>query len=430
MPHDADDIFLFVNVKSGGGVGEAFLEVPNPLDVQLRERTVYLHVSSLSEGESGNKPGFVKLRSVVSKGLPCRVIVGGGDGSVMWVVSEALKHGIDPRSQMHLGLVPLGTGNDFAQALGWGGENPDCRALIRDDCARIKDLVHDWYRAKTELHDVWNVNMKVRPDDGCFVQREEELSEVTELNVKMCLYLGIAKDAELAYQVELHRTKSQCCNKLVYAWQGCMIAMHFFCCAGQRVQRVLRGLYAGTTSSDQKVFETGLLSQGPRLYSNPEMLLCLNINSFAGGVARDLWKDSWRVGTSDPLDDDLLDLEQDPADRKLEVLTLSRLLRVAMPTNNILAGRRVFQGAPLHFEFKQRRHRRLVTYCQVDGESYKLENPISLTITFDKQLSVLRKVAKSNPGGCCAPFYTYSFADSPETTDCSDDNTDNSDLNE
>ena len=50
---------------------------------------------------------------------------------------------------------------------------------------------------------------------------------------------GIAKDAELAYQaaswsekkskrfdfhltlqVELHRTKSQCLNKLVYAWQG------------------------------------------------------------------------------------------------------------------------------------------------------------------------------------------------------------------
>ncbi len=43
----------------------------------------------------------------------------GGDGTIMWVVSELSKHGIDPMSTP-IAVIPLGTGNDFSQALGWG----------------------------------------------------------------------------------------------------------------------------------------------------------------------------------------------------------------------------------------------------------------------------------------------------------------------
>lgn len=49
-----------------------------------------------------------------------RVIVGGGDGTVMWVVEEMIKYNIDVE-KCPIGIVPFGTGNDFSRVLGWGG---------------------------------------------------------------------------------------------------------------------------------------------------------------------------------------------------------------------------------------------------------------------------------------------------------------------
>jgi len=49
-----------------------------------------------------------------------RVVVGGGDGTVLWVVNEMIKIGID-FSNCPIGIIPFGTGNDFSRVLGWGG---------------------------------------------------------------------------------------------------------------------------------------------------------------------------------------------------------------------------------------------------------------------------------------------------------------------
>lgn len=424
VPYDESlvPLFLFVNPNSGGGIGEAFLKVPRPFDAQLRNShsRARLWVFSLYEGRPGDKPGFHFLREVVKSYHSVRVFIGGGDGTVMWVVGEAQLHGIQTETSLKIGMVPLGTGNDFAQALGWGGRNPDADALLRNNCEMLDEMVQEWVRAEPEIQDVWKVRLKVHEEDGFIYNKDavmmnDDGSERTSLETHMLLYCGIAKDAELAYQVELHRTKSQCLNKLVYAWQGIMISLHFFCCVGQRVQRVLRGLYHGTDKESSPIFEVGCRSRGPRLYSNPEMLLCLNINSYGGGVARNLWRNSWRCGTSEPMED-LLESEQDPGDRALEVITLSRLLRAAMPTNSVLGGRRVFQGAPLHFEFKQRNYRDLITFFQVDGESYKLQNPISLTIWHDQQIAVLHKVENRRPG-CCGTVCGNESSATDSTTD-------------
>lgn len=49
----------------------------------------------------------------------CYVIVCGGDGTVMWVVTEMKKHDVKI-IEAPIGVIPLGTGNDFSRELGWG----------------------------------------------------------------------------------------------------------------------------------------------------------------------------------------------------------------------------------------------------------------------------------------------------------------------
>jgi diacylglycerol kinase family enzyme len=52
------------------------------------------------------------------KGTPnLRVVIGGGDGSINWVLSCMLAEGM---TDVPAGCIPLGTGNDSSRAFGWG----------------------------------------------------------------------------------------------------------------------------------------------------------------------------------------------------------------------------------------------------------------------------------------------------------------------
>jgi diacylglycerol kinase (ATP) len=59
------------------------------------------------------------LKLLVERNFNVKVIICGGDGTVMWVISELNKYNIDTELTP-LAIIPLGTGNDFSQYLGWG----------------------------------------------------------------------------------------------------------------------------------------------------------------------------------------------------------------------------------------------------------------------------------------------------------------------
>lgn len=97
---------VFVNEKSGRGRARWLLD-------RLREREARLHhavVVSASTAESARE----ELSRALDAG-PERVVIFGGDGTTHLVANKVLERG--QGGEVTLGLVPAGTGSDFARAL-------------------------------------------------------------------------------------------------------------------------------------------------------------------------------------------------------------------------------------------------------------------------------------------------------------------------
>ena len=99
------------------------------------EKTL-LHIYSLNE-EKSRLRGFRKITRTEHG----RIVIAGGDGSVMWVYDHLLKFNIDPML-FPIAIIPFGTGNDLAAFSRWGRKPP--RSLIGDYMLSLQRHVTQW----------------------------------------------------------------------------------------------------------------------------------------------------------------------------------------------------------------------------------------------------------------------------------------------
>lgn len=161
-----------------------------------------------------------------------------------------------------------------------------------------------------EDFDIWDVKCVVQ-EGGYFqvVQKtKEHFNKVVlrdkegkanrrVLKKRMSNYFSFGVDARIGFGFDKGRTGSALCNKCVYCWEGFKkmfirtrrineVIENF----GPLHERVLRRSVADVESLQDDA-EHRVQKMGHQITGSPATLVCLNIDSYSGGV-RDIWRNA------------------------------------------------------------------------------------------------------------------------------------------
>ncbi|XP_057293512.1 diacylglycerol kinase beta-like isoform X1 [Hydractinia symbiolongicarpus] len=328
-------LVVFVNPKSGGRQGARLL---NKFRYILNPRQVF------NLADNGPLPGLKFFSQVPN----FRVLCCGGDGTAGWILST-----IDRLSSIKqrpaMSILPLGTGNDLARCLGWGGGY---------DGGSIDKCLWKTANSSVVMMDRWQID--------CEETEKSEEGDVMPQSI-MNNYFSIGVDASIALKFHLQREKSpekfnsRFKNKLRYFEAG----------TSEQLAASCKGLH-----NDIEIYCDGKKLELPSL----EGIAILNIPSIYGGA--NIWGETEkkrRRGISSKDSTDLSTVAQDMGDKKIEVVGLENSLYVGQIIAGVRQhGLRLAQCSSVMLKVKR------TLPMQVDGEPW-MQAPAELSISHKNQ---------------------------------------------
>eukprot|EP01012_Entosiphon_sulcatum_P033543 TRINITY_DN42465_c0_g1_i1.p1 TRINITY_DN42465_c0_g1~~TRINITY_DN42465_c0_g1_i1.p1 ORF type:complete len:368 (+),score=29.46 TRINITY_DN42465_c0_g1_i1:33-1106(+) len=338
QPDGSDPLIVFVNGKSGGQLGGRILAT-------YRQALGDDNVFDLANG--GPSAGLRKCQELIASGKPRpRILVAGGDGTVDWVLGVMIEElGMTGPRCIPIAVLPLGTGNDMARALKWGG---------RYSAPSPANLIRRVQHARAVPLDRWLISLK--SDQG-----------VLKSHV-MCNYFSVGNDANVCYNFHTMREQHPSWFK------------------GPRVNQFwygVGGLKAIPTTRDVRtVCSLRVDGSVVDIPAGLKSLLILNIPSYMGGA--NLWGERGEASCCclcvSP-DHSGRFTQASASDGRLEIIGMGPAPWQAMVRTCNCTGVRLAQGSDIVITMFEGALRRPF-YWQMDGEPFPMDPVVhSLSIT-------------------------------------------------
>ena len=378
-----------------------------------------------------------------------KILIAGGDGTVLGIVEELNKEGI-PLPKCIFGAMPFGTGNDLSNSLGFGNE---CKV---GDIKNFQKVLYTYLIGVETKIDIWELSLIMDQKKGAIfdvikkgekLKEDENKNKILKFKKTFVNYFSLGFDARIGFEFEQRRTSNRCCNKVVYALEA---AKRIFCCKkNYGLSQLLDDFVEGSTNetnsnesnnnsntdnnniipeekslnsdieevpneplipaedvitSEKKfIFRTKSDNQKDIiLKGNPVSLVCQNIDFYMGGT-RNIWDKTSHIGikqkelTKEGYKEykrQVFENWKNQAfdDKQIEFFTFERSIEIGLEKVSRGIARRVYQGpGPVFLEFKSspdETERIALTkiYVNCDGEFYHLENPTKIYVRLNTDI--------------------------------------------
>ena len=413
-------------------------------DPLIEFSTIIFNIIDKDEMTKGKK--FIKKYLSDLPDNKIKILIAGGDGTVLGTVEELNREGI-PLNRCIFGAMPFGTGNDLSHSLGFGNE---CKV---GGIRSFHRVLYTYLIGIPSKIDVWELYVKVNLNNGIIydvikngekVKEDSNNNKVLEFKKTFVNYFSLGFDARVGFQFEQRRSSSRLCNKFIYAVEA---AKRIFCCKKnyglselldsfeEEVGEKKATLNFGNrelsdieevkndqilpkddkedllVDNNKKSTNTNIIfktkgdensSSDVILKGNPVNIICQNIDFYMGGT-QNIWDKSSNIGITQEemtrkeykgYKKEVLEHFQKQAldDKIIEFFTYEHGIELGLEKVARGMAKKVYQGCgPVFLKFKKNpdENEKIAlesVYLNCDGEFYHLKNPNEISVRLNTNL--------------------------------------------